>query len=82
MKIYLLAGFLLAVLAHPAIAAEYTGRTLARVCARDFQRLCATEVPVPTIEDFREGGLINQCLKEKLSQLSNACWYLIIEGGR
>jgi len=82
MKVYILACVLLAALAHSAIAAEHTGKTLARVCASDFERLCAKQVAVPAIEDFRDGGTINQCLKEKLRQLSNPCWYLIIEDGR
>jgi len=82
MKIGLTIGVLLAALSRPAIAAEHTGRTLARVCMGDFERLCAKQIPVPTVEDFREGGLINQCLKEKLNQLSNACWYLITIEGR
>jgi len=81
-KIHFSASVLLAVLVHPATAAEFTGKTLARVCAGDFQRLCAKQVPAPMIEDFREGGLVDQCLKEKLRQLSDACWYVIIEGGR
>jgi hypothetical protein len=82
MKVCLLVSFLLAALTHPAIAVEHTGKTLARVCAGDFERLCAKQVAVPAIEDFRDGGTINQCLKEKLRQLSNPCWYLIIEDGR
>lgn len=82
MAIWLMIGILLAALSCPATAAEHTGRTVARVCLADFERLCAKQVPVPSIEDFREGGLINQCLKEKLSQLSKACWYVIVIEGR
>jgi len=75
MKKTRLAGVLLiVVLTHPALA-ESDGQRIARVCAVDFQRLCAGRVPIPAIEDFREGGRIYNCLEQHLAsgQLSQDC---------
>lgn len=81
MKIGFITSVLLAVLAHSAMAAEHSGRLRARVCAGDFERLCAKQVAVPAVDDFRDGGPVNRCLKEKINQLSTPCWYVIIQGG-
>jgi hypothetical protein len=79
-KISLILGILLAVLAHPAMAED--GQRIARVCSADFGRLCAGRIPVPAVEDFKEGGLIYNCLQEHGQQLSLPCWYVITGGGK
>jgi hypothetical protein len=79
-KIGLMLGVLLG--AHAAMAQEGEGQRIARACAGDFERLCAARVSVPTIEDFQGGRVVNQCLKEHLSQLSPPCSSVIMGGGR
>jgi hypothetical protein len=81
-KIGLITGVLLGVLAPAAMAQEVEGQRIARVCAGDFERLCAGRSPMPTNEDFQAGHTINQCLKEHLSQLSPPCSSVIMGGGR
>jgi hypothetical protein len=51
------------------------GQRIARVCAGDFERLCAGRVPVPAIDDFQKGGHIYSCLQEHIAsgQLSQPC---------
>jgi hypothetical protein len=80
-RLGLMLGVLLAVVARPAMAEEVEAGRIARACADDFVRLCAGRIPIPSIEDFQKGEHINQCLKEKLSQLSSPCWYVIMGGG-
>ena len=61
-RIVLILGVLLGMLAHAAMAQEGDGQRIARACSGDFERLCAGRVPLPVIEDFQGGHIINQCL--------------------
>jgi hypothetical protein len=60
---------------HRSHSIEFTRQVAQEFLAGKTQHgLAKRKVPVPTLEDFREGGSINQCLKENPRQLSNACW--------
>jgi hypothetical protein len=71
---------LLLALMRPAIA-QHDVERIACACARDFERLCAQRVPLPSIEDFRDHGVINNCLRERLQSLSRRCWEVIMGRG-